>query len=236
MIRPHPSLKKLGNVSSKSWETWKWLMTHRLERLENDSSESRETWKKSYSSLWRLENDLSKKNRLNEWILIATWKNCVVHSDRPNHAYLNPLIQVLRDLKMTYPILERRENDSSRCGAKSSSLHAPPACSIVLPMFGLLVFVGSVHSTRMLTRPFGRRPRLPRCSRPTSHFRGCRWSCTEGRWKHIGPLMAKSPCPWCSNSCPSSTKKMTKNMRWRGGRSSNKVALLQLSMGMMSWT
>jgi hypothetical protein len=50
----HPRLERLESDSSKSWETWKWLIqvsrdlkvTHpSLERLENDSSKSWETWK-----------------------------------------------------------------------------------------------------------------------------------------------------------------------------------------------
>ena len=68
-------------TSSKSWETWKWLIqvlrdlkvTHpSLERLESDSSKSWETWKwliqvsrdlkMTHPSLGRLESDSSKKS------------------------------------------------------------------------------------------------------------------------------------------------------------------------------
>ncbi len=54
LSRPHQSLARLESDSSKSRDTWKWLIqvlrvlkvTHpSLERLDNDSSKSWETWK-----------------------------------------------------------------------------------------------------------------------------------------------------------------------------------------------
>ena len=63
-----------------------------------------------------------------------------------------------------------------------------PACSIVLIVlrFGLLVFVGSVHSARMLTRPIDRRPGRPHQNGARSG-RGCR-----GEGAHCGACQAQA--------------------------------------------
>jgi hypothetical protein len=58
--------------------------------------------------------------------------------------------------------------DMQRRQSKQTRHAKVPACSIVLIvlLFGFLVFVGSVHSTRMLTSPMDRRLETLRCSRP----------------------------------------------------------------------
>ena len=58
--------------------------------------------------------------------------------------------------------------DMQRRQSKQTRHAKVPACSIVLIvlLFGFLVFVGSVYSTRMLTSPMDRRLETLRCSRP----------------------------------------------------------------------
>ena len=77
---------------------------------------------------------------------------------------------------------------STQVKSKQTRHAKVPACSIVLIVlrFGLLVFVGSVHSARMLTRPIDRRPGRPHQNGARSG-RGCR-----GEGAHCGACQAQA--------------------------------------------
>ncbi len=98
--RPHASLERLESDSSKSWETWKWLIQvlRDLKVTQSDSSKSRETWKwliqvsgdlkMTHPSLERLESDSSKSRETWKWLIQVSRDLRVTH--QKNQPYPSP--------------------------------------------------------------------------------------------------------------------------------------------------